>query len=311
MTPNELLSSNARSELMKNAGQLRGGKGDFAQALRQGQRQGDLPSKDGHKTGIESETRLIKNFDNMLKLLLTGLKNQSPLEPMKAQEFTEQLVQFANVEQAIQTNKQLADIKELMDQNQTLANLQLVDRQVNLVADRVDWKGEPVEITVAPTAENAKRSFVSVIAGDGTVIQSFELKASANTQKITWEGMDAKKSAMPHGSYKIMAMSLDEKNAPTPLETSVLTRIEGIDFTTEVPTLVAGSVRVPATSVQQIYAKNAVSMKAEKQTQIPPMRAEAPSDAKPVPVSAQMPKQEPNNLADAGEMPSNESATVK
>jgi flagellar basal-body rod modification protein FlgD len=307
MSPNELSGSNAKSDLMKKAGLMRGSKSNFAQALKQGP--GESQATDGHKKGTESETRLIKNFDNMLKLLLTGLKNQSPLEPMKAQEFTEQLVQFANVEQAIQTNKQLAEIKDLMDQNQTLANLQLVDRQVNLVSDRVEWKGEPIEITVAPTAEKAKRSVVSIIAEDGSVIRSFDLRESASTQKITWEGVDAKKSPMPHGSYKIMAMSLDEKNVPTSLETSVLTRVEGIDFTTDVPTLVAGSVRVPVTSVQQIYAKNIVSM--NNQTPKPITKAEAASAAEAMPPMAQMAKQqqEPSNLADM--LVTNEDATIK
>ena len=312
MSPNEMSSLNARSELMKKAGSIRGGKGDFAQALKQGQKQGEIPSKDGHKSGLESETRLIKNFDNMLKLLLTGLKNQSPLEPMKSQEFTEQLVQFANVEQAIQTNKQLAEIKDLMDQNQTLANLQLVDRQVNMVSDQVHWKGEPIEITVAPTAENAKRSTISVIAEDGSVVQSFELNSSDYTQKIIWSGTDSKKAAMPHGSYKLMAMSLDEKNVPTALETSVLTRIEGIDFTTDVPTLVAGSVRVPVTSVQQIYAKSAGVVKNEMPPAKPILKEKDASDVPYVPPSAHMDKhQEPLSVAEVLGADSNQNETIK
>jgi flagellar hook assembly protein FlgD len=41
--------------------------------------------------------------DRFLKLLVTQMKNQDPMEPMDASEFTNQLVQFAGIEQNIKS----------------------------------------------------------------------------------------------------------------------------------------------------------------------------------------------------------------
>ena len=48
-----------------------------------------------------SESQLAANFDTFLLLLTAQLKNQDPLEPMDSNEFTQQLVQFSQVEQQI------------------------------------------------------------------------------------------------------------------------------------------------------------------------------------------------------------------
>ena len=47
------------------------------------------------------------NYDTFLILLTAQLQNQDPLAPMDSTQFTQQLVQFSQVEQQIRTNEQL------------------------------------------------------------------------------------------------------------------------------------------------------------------------------------------------------------
>ncbi len=47
--------------------------------------------------------------DEFLNLLITQLKNQNPLEPMKDQEFIAQMAQFSSLEQAQNTNKSIRE----------------------------------------------------------------------------------------------------------------------------------------------------------------------------------------------------------
>lgn len=51
---------------------------------------------------------IAQNFDAFLSLLTTQLKNQSPLDPLDANQFTQQLVQFSSVEQQLKTNDLLS-----------------------------------------------------------------------------------------------------------------------------------------------------------------------------------------------------------
>ena len=53
-------------------------------------------------TGSTASTGLADNFQTFLTLLTTQLQNQNPLDPLDTNQFTQQLVQFAGVEQAAQ-----------------------------------------------------------------------------------------------------------------------------------------------------------------------------------------------------------------
>src|ERR1022692_4900567 len=50
---------------------------------------------------------LSTNFSTFLTLLTTQLKNQDPTSPMDSNQFTQQLVEFSQVEQQINTNSNL------------------------------------------------------------------------------------------------------------------------------------------------------------------------------------------------------------
>ena len=55
---------------------------------------------DAAKTN-QSGLKLAEDFNEFLILLTTQLQNQDPLNPMDSKEFTNQLVQFSQVEQSI------------------------------------------------------------------------------------------------------------------------------------------------------------------------------------------------------------------
>src|ERR1700742_3426884 len=58
---------------------------------------------------LDSNT-IAGNFQTSLQLLTTKLKNQDPLSPLDTNQFTQQLVQFAQVEQQLKSNDQLSSL---------------------------------------------------------------------------------------------------------------------------------------------------------------------------------------------------------
>ena len=53
---------------------------------------------------------IADNFQTFLTLLTTQLQNQNPLDPLDTNQFTQQLVQFAGVEQQLKSNDQLKSL---------------------------------------------------------------------------------------------------------------------------------------------------------------------------------------------------------
>lgn len=72
----------------------------------------------GSETGQADTTSSLANQDTFLQLLVAQIKNQDPLNPTDGVQFLTQLAQFSSLEQQLQMNTQLADIKS------ELANLQ-------------------------------------------------------------------------------------------------------------------------------------------------------------------------------------------
>src|SRR3954464_8075662 len=84
-------------------------------------------SSTSDSTGIDKNT-LAGNFQSFLTLLTTQLKNQNPLDPLDTNQFTQQLVQFAGVEQQLRTNDQLSALLALQQTAQSTQALTFVGK---------------------------------------------------------------------------------------------------------------------------------------------------------------------------------------
>src|SRR5579872_7039812 len=71
---------------------------------------------------------LAGNFQTFLTLLTTQLQNQNPLDPLDTNQFTQQLVQFASVEQQLKTNDQLTTLVSLQQTAQSTQALTFVGK---------------------------------------------------------------------------------------------------------------------------------------------------------------------------------------
>src|SRR5215213_10519401 len=81
-------------------------------------------------TSVANKASLAQNFDTFLSLLTTQLQNQNPLEPLDTNQFTQQLVQFAQVEQQLRSNDQLETLVALQKSTQASAALDFVGKTV-------------------------------------------------------------------------------------------------------------------------------------------------------------------------------------
>ena len=81
-------------------------------------------------SGAVDNIEIASNFTEFLQLLTTQLKNQNPLDPLDTNQFTQQLVQFAQVEQQMKSNNSLSTLVSLQQSAQTTQALQLVGATV-------------------------------------------------------------------------------------------------------------------------------------------------------------------------------------
>src|SRR6188474_1935973 len=86
-------------------------------------------------TAEANKAKLAGNFDSFLTLLTTQLKNQNPLEPLDTNQFTQQLVQFAGVEQQINMNQQLTSLVAMQKATQATSAMSFLGSTATVDGD--------------------------------------------------------------------------------------------------------------------------------------------------------------------------------
>src|ERR1700716_597737 len=87
-----------------------------------------LPNSGSGSLSSTTGATLAGNFQTFLTLLTTQLQNQNPLDPLDTNQFTQQLVQFAGVEQQLKTNDSLSTLVSLQQTAQSTQALGFVGK---------------------------------------------------------------------------------------------------------------------------------------------------------------------------------------
>src|SRR5271169_7185867 len=76
--------------------------------------------------------QLAGNFNSFLTLLTTQLQNQDPLSPLDTNQFTQQLVEFASVQQQVDMNTNMQTLISLQQTSEASSAMQLLGASVTL-----------------------------------------------------------------------------------------------------------------------------------------------------------------------------------
>src|SRR5258705_1931226 len=107
-------------------------------------------SADKTTTASTATTGIADNFQTFLTLLTTQLQNQNPLDPLDTNQFTQQLVQFASVEQQINMNTQLQTLVSLQQTAQNSQALGFVGKTVTVKGSTAPLQSGQAQWTFNP-----------------------------------------------------------------------------------------------------------------------------------------------------------------
>ncbi|MDQ0253709.1 flagellar basal-body rod modification protein FlgD [Evansella vedderi] len=79
--------------------------------------------------------------DAFLRILITQLQNQDPLNPMEDKEFIAQMAQFTSLEQMTNMNNNLEKFLEQQQQSSLLSHSELIGKQVGWEVERRNENG--------------------------------------------------------------------------------------------------------------------------------------------------------------------------
>lgn len=200
------------------------------------------PTANGTSNGVLNFTQ---NFQTFLTLLTTQLQNQDPLNPLDSDQFTQQLVEFSQVEQQIKTNSQLTT----MINNQ--AGAEAISAQ-SMVGDTIQYDGTQTVLNngQAPFSytlpSNAAATSITIQDANGNTVFSTTGQTTAGTYNVTWNGQTNNGQQMPDGGiYTINVQAVDANNNPISATTTASGVVTGVSVNNNVATFNVSGVQVP------------------------------------------------------------------
>lgn len=224
---------------------VQGSGGTEAQKAQQSQ-------KDTQSGGLNGNDKLANDFDSFLNLLVTQLEHQDPLEPMKSQEFTNQLVQFSSVEQQLATNDKLDKLLNLQNGSRAGTAVNYIGRQVEAESSQLRLNDGDARFAYE-LDDNAANAVIQIANGEGNVVRTLEVDPTAGRHEVTWDGTNDSGDSVADGAYTMNLLAVDSKDKTVQGSTSMIGTVTGVETTGDGVTLSIGDIDVGLDDVQSIH----------------------------------------------------------
>ena len=214
-----------------------------------------------------SSAQLAEDFDDFLVLLTTQLRNQDPLSPMDSTEFTNQLVNFAGVEQQINANQKLDSLVSLGLGTSFSAALNYVGKDISYLSSEAHFDGAtPIALDYAITGGASVDTSIKIFSEDGDLVFTQALSNSADVKNFTWDGKDQNGITQPPGTYQIRVDALDAQDNALTTTTVVRGHVSGVETQNGTTFLLVGDRAVSIGNIINVLEETSTQTQPETQS---------------------------------------------
>jgi flagellar basal-body rod modification protein FlgD len=213
-------------------------------------------SSSSSSTSSTATTGIADNFQTFLTLLTTQLQNQNPLDPLDTNQFTQQLVQFAGVEQQLKSNDQL---KSLIDIEKSAQATQALVYVGNTVA--VD--GSKAQFDKSATwnfqAEKDTSATITITNSTGQTAFTGSYTLKQGNSSFVWDGKGNDGVQWPAGTYTMTATGKDSSGNSVAISTEVQGIVDSVDLTASPPLLSIGGQTYTTDKIKRVVRSTTTS----------------------------------------------------
>ena len=195
--------------------------------------------------------------DDFMKLMISQLKNQDPLNPMDGTAFSAQLAQFSSLEQLTNLNTYM---KQSIDANATLTQsinntliTGLIGKGVKLSGGDIKVNGQD-SITLGynlPT--EAKTAQIKIYNKSGALVKTIDgISTSSGSNKLSWDLTDNNGNKLPTGNYKFEVDAVNLSGDNMTLDIYKIGTIDGVRFTDQGTVLLVGGAEYSLADIAEV-----------------------------------------------------------
>jgi flagellar basal-body rod modification protein FlgD len=203
-------------------------------------------------TNASGVSDIAGNFNEFLTLLTTQLQHQDPLSPLDTNQFTQQLVQFASVEQQINMNTSLSTLISLQQTAQATSALNFIGATVVVSGNSAQLANGQATWNYA--VASPATATINISNASGQLVYSTSQTVQPGTQTFTWNGRDSLGNVLPAGTYTMAVSATGASGQTVPVATQVQGVVSGVNVSTNPPTLTIGGQAYPLNQIVQVLS---------------------------------------------------------
>jgi len=194
-------------------------------------------------SATDATSQLSSNFSTFLTLLTTQLKNQDPTSPMDSNTFTQQLVEYSQVEQQIDTNTNLKTLISQGTSSASATTTSYLGKKVSVTNGNASLSGGTANWTYN-LGTAAAATTLNVTDSTGKVVYTGAGSTTAGNNSFSWNGQDNNGNQLADGTYKLAVSATDSSGTAVTSSVASAGTVTQIDMTSGTPQLVIGNMEV-------------------------------------------------------------------
>lgn len=221
-----LLNSNADVQrahaAQKNGSELQAAKTDdeFARLMQ------DQANKQNNRV---PQSKLDK--DSFLKLFITQMQNQDPLNPDKSSEMASQLAQFDGLEQMLNVNKNLEKMAAENASSRAMSMVDFVGKDIKLDGGKLKFAGGKLTDSQYEVEQDTPNAVLEVRDAAGVVVSTKQLgMLTKGEHNVDWDGKGTDGKQVHDGAYTFAVVAKDLHGQEVPVRVTSNVRVTGVDL---------------------------------------------------------------------------------
>jgi flagellar basal-body rod modification protein FlgD len=196
------------------------------------------------------------DFNMFLKLLTTQMQNQDPLSPMDSTQYTQQLVQYSQVEQSVKQNTSLTGILASLSQ-QNIAQVNGFIGRDAVFATEVSGLGQKPASWSYAADRVATTGTASITDANGKVVDTRAITFQGTKGDYSWDGTLANGSKAPDGAYSLSIAAIDAAGKTVPVSVQSTGRVAEVNISNGTVSLGVNGVSMALDKLVRLTAENA------------------------------------------------------
>jgi len=194
--------------------------------------------------------------DDFLKLLVTQLSAQDPLNPLDSQDFSAQLAQFSALEQMTNVATKM---DELIISQQAVSNSSMID----LIGKKVDIEGSNFGYNEGETVnlsyrleKNSASTFLDIFDATGRLVTTLNGNTAEGSHLVSFDGKDSTGKALPTGTYSMVLRAADDAGNAVGSKTFTSGLVTDVLFEEGSAYAIVNGEKIPAGEITRVSIKS-------------------------------------------------------